>query len=70
MTGRFQLLQATYAPHNATCSLTTGTVDVTNSFAIPFEEDAKEPKIFYLDHNFLENMYDVYVPVMAPRIAT
>jgi 26S proteasome regulatory subunit N8 len=42
-----------------------GTVDVTNSFAIPFEEDAKEPKIFYLDHNFLENMYGMFRKVNA-----
>lgn len=42
-----------------------GTVDVTNSFAIPFEEDSKSPNIFYLDHNFLENMYGMFRKVNA-----
>eukprot|EP00668_Euglena_longa_P043642 GGOE01058104.1.p1 GENE.GGOE01058104.1~~GGOE01058104.1.p1 ORF type:complete len:357 (+),score=118.36 GGOE01058104.1:54-1073(+) len=42
-----------------------GTVDVTNSFAIPFEEDPKSPNIFYLDHNFLESMYSMFRKVNA-----
>jgi 26S proteasome regulatory subunit N8 len=33
-----------------------GRVDVTNSFAVPFEEDAKDPKVFFLDHDYLETM--------------
>ena len=37
-----------------------GTVDATNSFAIPFEEDEKDPSVWYLDHNFMENMYDMF----------
>ena len=31
-----------------------GRVDVTNSFAVPWEEDAKDPSIFFLDHDYLE----------------
>jgi 26S proteasome regulatory subunit N8 len=31
-------------------------VDITNSFAVPFEEDTKEPRIFFLDHDYLEAM--------------
>jgi 26S proteasome regulatory subunit N8 len=42
-----------------------GVVDITNSFAIPFEEDAKTPHIFYLDHNFLENMCGMFRKVNA-----
>jgi len=37
-----------------------GRVDVTNSFAVPFEEDNKNPAVFYLDHNFLENMLHMF----------
>lgn len=33
-----------------------GSVDALNSFAVPFEEDSKNPAVFYLDHNYLENM--------------
>ena len=33
-----------------------GRVDVTNSFAVPFEEDARDPKVFFLDHDYLETM--------------
>jgi 26S proteasome regulatory subunit N8 len=29
-------------------------VDVTNCFALPFEEDPKDPRIFFLDHDYLE----------------
>jgi hypothetical protein len=29
-------------------------VDVTSSFAVPFEEDVKDPRVFYLDHDYLE----------------
>ncbi|KAM1020173.1 hypothetical protein ACFX13_042197 [Malus domestica] len=40
-----------------------GTVDVTNSYAVPFEEDDKDPSIWFLDHNYHEAMYS-----MAKRI--
>jgi|EP00945_MAST-04E_sp_MAST-4E-sp1_P006815 26S proteasome regulatory subunit N8 len=33
-----------------------GTVDCFNSFAVPFEEDRKDPDVWYLDHNYLEDM--------------
>lgn len=33
-----------------------GKVDVTTSFAVPFEEDPQDSSIWYLDHNFLESM--------------
>jgi len=42
-----------------------GRVDVSNSFAVPFEEDAKDPEIWYLDHNFLENMFAMFKKVNA-----
>mmetsp|Transcript_9646 Transcript_9646/g.10986 ORF Transcript_9646/g.10986 Transcript_9646/m.10986 type:complete len:295 (+) Transcript_9646:272-1156(+) len=42
-----------------------GRVDVSNSFAVPFEEDPKDNSIWYLDHNFLENMYGMFKKVSA-----
>jgi 26S proteasome regulatory subunit N8 len=33
-----------------------GNVEATNSFAVPFEEDSKNPAVFYLDHDYLEAM--------------
>ncbi|CBJ30666.1 conserved unknown protein [Ectocarpus siliculosus] len=42
-----------------------GTVDVTNSFAVPFEEDVRNPNIWYLDHNFLEGMFAMFKKVAA-----
>jgi hypothetical protein len=33
-----------------------GRTDVTNSFAVPFEEDPKDPSVFFLDHDYLETM--------------
>ena len=42
-----------------------GAVDATNSFAVPFEEDAKNADVFYLDHNYLENMLGMFRKVNA-----
>ena len=44
-------------------SRTKNRVDVTNSFAVPFEEDLNNPKVWFLDHNFLENMYWMFKKV-------
>lgn len=37
-----------------------GVVDCTNSFAVPFEEDPKDPSIWFFDHSFLENMLGMF----------
>eukprot|EP01117_Protostelium_nocturnum_P012623 TRINITY_DN4646_c0_g1_i1.p2 TRINITY_DN4646_c0_g1~~TRINITY_DN4646_c0_g1_i1.p2 ORF type:complete len:325 (-),score=102.91 TRINITY_DN4646_c0_g1_i1:1147-2121(-) len=42
-----------------------GVVDVTNSYAVPFEEDDASPGIWFLDHNFHENMYAMHKKVNA-----
>lgn len=42
-----------------------GKVDVTNSYAVPFEEDLKEPSIWFLDHNYHENMFAMFKKVNA-----
>ncbi|KAL6541594.1 26S proteasome non-ATPase regulatory subunit 7 A [Orobanche gracilis] len=36
-----------------------GTVDVTNSYAIPFEEDDRDSSIWFLDHNYHESMFSM-----------
>jgi len=41
-------------------NVSRGRVDATNSFAVPFEEDRKNPAVFYLDHNYLENMLGMF----------
>jgi len=40
-------------------------VDITNSYAVPFEEDDLNPGIWFLDHNFLENMGGMFKKVNA-----
>ncbi|GMH41082.1 hypothetical protein BSKO_08992 [Bryopsis sp. KO-2023] len=42
-----------------------GVVDITNSFAVPFEEDAKDPSIWFLDHSYLENIFRMFKKVNA-----
>jgi len=42
-----------------------GVVDVTNSFAVPFEEDENDHNIWFLDHNFHEQMYAMFKKVNA-----
>lgn len=37
-----------------------GKVDASNSFAVPFEEDSRNPAVFYLDHNYVENMLRMF----------
>lgn len=39
------------------------TIDAINSFAVPFEEDLKNPNIWFLDHDYLENMYAMFKKV-------
>ncbi|KAK2741447.1 proteasome regulatory particle subunit [Myotisia sp. PD_48] len=41
------------------------TVRVSNSFAVPFEEDDKDPSVWFLDHNFVESMSDMFKKINA-----
>ncbi|KAH7924755.1 Mov34-domain-containing protein [Leucogyrophana mollusca] len=41
------------------------TVNVANSFGIPFEEDEKDPRTWFLDHNYIEGMFDMFRKVNA-----
>lgn len=36
---------------------------MANSFAIPFEEDEKDPKTWFLDHNYIEGMWTMFKKV-------
>mmetsp|Transcript_92912 Transcript_92912/g.277256 ORF Transcript_92912/g.277256 Transcript_92912/m.277256 type:complete len:342 (+) Transcript_92912:66-1091(+) len=38
---------------------------ITNCFAVPFEEDPRDPQVWFLDHNFHENMYAMFKKVNA-----
>ena len=42
-----------------------GRLDVTSSFAVPFEEDDGENGIWFLDHSYLENMYRMSKKISA-----
>ena len=42
-----------------------GRVDVTNSFAVPFDEDEKSQGVWYLDHDYLEKMSRMFKKVAA-----
>ncbi|KAJ9622367.1 proteasome regulatory particle subunit [Taxawa tesnikishii (nom. ined.)] len=40
-------------------------VRVSNSFAVPFEEDEKDPSVWFIDHNYIESMNDMFKKVNA-----
>lgn len=42
-----------------------GVVDVTNSYAVPFDEDLRNPKIWFLDHNYHEQMCSMFKKINA-----
>merc|ERR1712061_896377 len=40
-------------------------LDISNSFAVPFDEDEKDPTVWFLDHQYLEQMYAMFKEVNA-----
>ncbi|KJE90596.1 proteasome 26S non-ATPase subunit 7 [Capsaspora owczarzaki ATCC 30864] len=44
---------------------TGDTIDVSNSFAVPFEEDERDPSVWFCDHNFIESMHHMYKRIAA-----
>ncbi|KAH8117399.1 Mov34-domain-containing protein [Phellopilus nigrolimitatus] len=40
-------------------------VNVANSFAVPFEEDEKDSKTWFLDHNYIESVWEMFKKVNA-----
>lgn len=63
--------QRTHTPENKRCvgvilgDASTDTFRVTNSFALPFEEDEKNPDVWFLDHNYIENMNEMCKKINA-----
>uniref|UniRef100_A0A6M2DNK1 26S proteasome non-ATPase regulatory subunit 7 n=1 Tax=Xenopsylla cheopis TaxID=163159 RepID=A0A6M2DNK1_XENCH len=47
------------------CWRAKGVLDVSNSFAVPFDEDEKDRSVWFLDHDYLENMYGMFKKVNA-----
>ncbi|GAA50831.1 26S proteasome regulatory subunit N8 [Clonorchis sinensis] len=41
------------------------TLDVSNCFAVPFEEDKSDSNVWFLDHDYLENMFSMFEKVNA-----
>ncbi|CAD0196333.1 unnamed protein product [Chrysodeixis includens] len=50
------------------CWRAKGVLDVSNSFAVPFDEDDKDKSVWFLDHDYLENMYGMFKKVNAREI--
>jgi len=46
-------------------SIRNKVLDVANSFAVPFDEDDKDPSVWYLDHDYLDNMASMFKKVNA-----
>ena len=46
-------------------TVSKGVVDITNCYAVPFEEDDKDLNIWYLDHSFHEQMFGMFKKVNA-----
>ncbi|CEM15767.1 unnamed protein product [Vitrella brassicaformis CCMP3155] len=42
-----------------------GKIHVTNSYAVPFEEDPRDPSVWFVDHNYHENMFLMFKKVNA-----
>lgn len=46
-------------------TVSKGVVDITNCYAVPFEEDDKDLNIWYLDHSYHEQMFSMFKKVNA-----
>lgn len=63
--------QRTNTPENKRCvgvilgDASSPTFRVTNSFALPFEEDERNPDVWFLDHNYIENMNEMCKKINA-----
>ena len=44
-----------------------GKLDVTNSYAIPFDEDPNEPGVWFIDHMYHETMFKMYKKVASSK---
>ncbi|KAF8822386.1 Mov34/MPN/PAD-1 family protein [Cardiosporidium cionae] len=41
------------------------TLHITNSFAVPFEEDSRDPTVWYFDHNYHEKHFHMFKKINA-----
>lgn len=63
--------ERTHTPEGKRCvgvvlgDASTPVLRVTNSFALPFEEDEKNSDVWFLDHNYIENMNDMFKKINA-----
>jgi len=46
-------------------SLRNKVLDISNSFAVPFDEDDKDKDVWFFDHEYAENMYAMFKKVNA-----
>jgi 26S proteasome regulatory subunit N8 len=46
-------------------SLRSGILDISNCFALPFEEDFRDSHVWFLDHDYLETMFAMFRKVNA-----
>ena len=46
------------------------TINVANSFGIPFEEDEKDSRTWFLDHIYIEGMYEMFKKVNGKSFST
>ena len=44
-------------------------INVANSFAVPFEEDEKDSKTWFLDHNFIDSVWEMFKKVNGTHIS-
>ena len=42
-----------------------GVLDVSNSFAVPFDEDDKDKSVWFMDHDYMDNMYNMFRKVSS-----
>ena len=45
-------------------------MNVANSFAVPFEEDEKDSKTWFLDHNFIDSVWEMFKKVNGMYAST
>ena len=45
-------------------------INVANSFGVPFEEDDKDAKTWFLDHNYVEGMFEMFKKVNGAYTCT
>lgn len=63
--------ERTHTPEGKRCvgvvlgDASTPVLRVTNSFALPFEEDDRNSDVWFLDHNYIENMNNMFKKINA-----